>query len=255
MTDELSYPSHRKGYLELALRRLSGLAPLAACEENAIRGLSAPRRSIGKGQELQPSGAASLYFLLDGWACRARSLDRGRRQIFDVILPGDIFGYLASEVGHPHYSVIALTNATIIEATALAATDSLGRPVSPGFMAALTGFRKQTQERILDHVVRLSARRAYESVGHLLVELYARQAQIGLASGSRLPFPIGQERLGEILGVSEAHINRTLTRLRTDGHLMAGPGWMALPKLEELAALVDYPLRPRSSGYSIWSGA
>src|SRR5262245_17043289 len=38
----------------------------------------------------EDADGTSPLFLLSGWACRARTLADGRRQILDFILPGDL---------------------------------------------------------------------------------------------------------------------------------------------------------------------
>jgi CRP-like cAMP-binding protein len=52
---------------------------------------------------------------------------------------------------------------------------------------------------------------------HLLCEIYVRLEVIGLAEDNSCPFPLSQTHLGQALGTSAVHINRTLKKLRSDG--------------------------------------
>jgi CRP-like cAMP-binding protein len=226
----------RKGYLELPLRRLACAGPLSADEEAAIRDLAHPRRISARGDRLLAPGDDGLHFVLEGWGCQMRPLDGNRRQIFSFLLPGDVIGCLPGDPAPSLSQSVALTHATTIDASALI--------VYPGIKAAMTALHISAQSRLFDQLLRLGAHGAYEGVAHLLLEIYTRHAEIGLAEDSRFSFPVGQERLGEMLGLSEVHVNRTLTRLRADGHLAAGPGWFSLPRAEDLAARVGFTPSP-----------
>lgn len=229
----------QRGYLELPLCRLQALAPLSGEEEAAIRGLQSNRTKLPKGEEMIGPGGG-LHFLLDGWGCQVRELP-GRRQIFAFVLPGDMIGRLPHDPAEEtSFRYKALTPVTLIDAGALCANAAEGAPEFPGIQAAIGSFRGRARSRLFDHLVRLGARMAYESMAHLLLELHDRQVEVGLAQGGRFAFPIGQERLGETLGLSGMHVHRTLARLKQDGHLLMGPGWLALPRWRELAQAVDY---------------
>jgi CRP/FNR family transcriptional regulator len=231
----------RRGYLELPLRRLQALGPLSGEEEAAVRGLPSARAKLSKGEEMIGSGDG-LHFLLDGWGCQVREL-AGRRQIFAFVLPGDSIGRLPQDPSQETaFNYKALTPVTLIDASALWADLGDGAPRYSGIQAAVASFRGRARSRLFDHIVRLGARMAYESMAHLLLELHDRQTEVGLAQDGRFAFPIGQERLGEMLGLSSMHVHRTLARLKQDGHLLVGPGWLALPRWHELARAVDYTL-------------
>jgi CRP-like cAMP-binding protein len=229
----------RRGYLELPLRRLQALGPLSSEEEDAVRGLQSSRTKLAKGEDMIGPGGG-LHFLLDGWGCQVRELP-GRRQIFAFVLPGDMIGRLPRDpVEETSFSYKALTPVTLIDAGVLCADLGSGAPRFPDIQAAITSFHGRARSRLFDHVVRLGARMAYQSMAHLLLELHDRQTEVGLAQDGRFAFPIGQERLGEMLGLSSMHVHRTLAKLKQDGHLLVGPGWLALPRWRELAQDVGY---------------
>jgi CRP-like cAMP-binding protein len=230
----------RKGYLELPLLRMSKIAALAPAEQAAVRALNGPRRTTAKGSVLVWPETSQFHFVLDGWACRQREIAPGRRQLFDLILPGDVVGRLPDAGPIDDSSCVALTSVITIDATALARRDVQGQFVHPGIMSALGQLRGKVQRRLMDHVVRLGAHSAYDGLAHLLLELHERLADVGLASSGRMPFPLGYERVGELLGLSEVHVGRTLAKLKADGHLEIGPGWLVLPRIDDLARQVHY---------------
>src|SRR5687768_8723164 len=52
---------------------------------------------------------AHLYTLLSGWAFRFKTLEDGRRQILNYVLPGDLVGLQGSVIGEMEHSVEALS--------------------------------------------------------------------------------------------------------------------------------------------------
>ena len=71
-----------------------------------------------------------------------------------------------------------------------------------------------------------------------MLEVFDRLSAVGLTNGDQFLMPLTQERLGEMLGLSETHVNRTVRQLRQDGLLRIRAGWVALPERERLAAVV-----------------
>jgi CRP-like cAMP-binding protein len=230
----------RKGYLELVLKRLGRHVYLSPSEKDAIRALDGPRQTFAKGQRLAGAENGGLQIVLNGWACKRRRLTSDLAQMFELILPGDVIGDMAPWAGQPPFECLALTVVTLMDASALLEQDGAGSRVHDGIAAGVAALHRQAYARLLDHVVRLGSHDAYASIGHLLVELYDRQHEVGLATGPRMPMLIGQERLADLMGLSGAHVNRTMKRLREDGQVIPGAGWMILPKLEILAEQVGY---------------
>ncbi len=190
---------------------------------------------IGRG-EAMASADPELHFVLDGWGCQARSLADGRRQIFDVVLPGDLIGQSAVAVEREAgVTWIALTPMILVSAADLCAREAIH--------GNLLTEQREAMRRRYDHMMRLGVYTAYEKTAHLMLELHERLSVVGLAADGRFPFPISQERLGEILGLSAMHIHRTLAKLSQDGFFEAGPGWCALSRREELASKIEFHSR------------
>lgn len=63
----------------------------------------------------------------------------------------------------------------------------------------------------------MGQRDAFSRIAHLLVELWLRMRAIGLAANDSFSLPLTQTDLGDALGLTPVHINRTLQRLRGDG--------------------------------------
>jgi CRP-like cAMP-binding protein len=68
-------------------------------------------------------------------------------------------------------------------------------------------------ERIID----IGRSTPIERLAHLLLEIHSRLAMIGCAEEAVLNLPFTQEMMSDALGLSAPHLNRMLTRLRSEG--------------------------------------
>lgn len=167
------------------------------------------------------SSSGQLHILLDGWACRARGLADGRRQITTFLLAGEICDLDTLYIDPPAEAVIALTEcrtATIPKALVrdLAQQD-------PGFAEALGRFAALDRVVLGARIANLGQRPARERAAHLLCELVTRLRAMGEGRGDSCRIPLTQEQLGEALGLTTVHVNRVLQGLRAD-NLVARDG-------------------------------
>ena len=76
-------------------------------------------------------------------------------------------------------------------------------------------------------------------IAFLMLNLYHRQAARAEIDPLACPFPLRRQHLADALGLTGAHINRTLNRLREDGVARLENQLLSirdLPRLTELAA-------------------
>ena len=71
-------------------------------------------------------------------------------------------------------------------------------------------------------------------MAHLLCELYVRLKAVGLANGHGYEMPLTQAELGDALGLSTVHVNRTLQDLRGEGLITLQGGSVAVLDWEGL---------------------
>ena len=79
--------------------------------------------------------------------------------------------------------------------------------------------------------------------------LYKRAKALGLVAGETFAFPLTQQHIADVLGLSLVHTNKTLARLRRLGMFTRANGSMTLTNprvLERIAQHFDeeVPLRP-----------
>lgn len=155
--------------------------------------------------------SAHLYTLLSGWAFRYKTLEDGRRQILNYILPGDLIGLQGSLLGEMQHSVEALSPVVLC----VFQRDRIGKlfenHASLGFDITWMASR---EERMLDeHLLSVGRRTALERAAYLISFIHQRAAQLGLAEDRALLIPVTQQHLADTLGLSIVHTNKTLRKL------------------------------------------
>src|SRR3546814_17821123 len=109
-------------------------------------------------------------------------LEDGRRQVLDVLMPGDIFDlqvFIATEADH---SVMAVTD---MELSAFAPMEVLSVLSGHGVLALAFWWATVQEEAILrQQIVRNGRRTARERVAHFLLEFHRRAlVEVGSAAG------------------------------------------------------------------------
>jgi CRP-like cAMP-binding protein len=207
-------PSGRKVPCEKCpLRACHHLRDFGAKELEFISTFKSGELNIQAGTNilLQGTNSAHLYTILSGWAFRYKTLPDGRRQILNYALPSDLIGLQASIEDEMQHSVEALTDAMLCvfprEKLWTLYRDYPTLAFDITWLAA-------REERILDeHILSIGRRTAMERLACLLLALFDRAADVGLAKGDSIQFPFTQQHVADTLGLSLVHTNKTLQRL------------------------------------------
>jgi CRP-like cAMP-binding protein len=193
----------------------------------AVRDVGARRDLIREGER-----PIAIPVLLDGWACRYKTLADGRRQILAFLVPGDLCElniYLLNRMDH---AIGAITAARF----ALIDRRSLERLMAgnPRVAEALWWNALVDAAIAREWMVNVGQRTAYERIAHLICETFIRVATVGLAEGNSCPFPITQVDIGDATGLTPVHVNRMLQELRQDGLIELRARRLVIPELERL---------------------
>ncbi|HWA18822.1 MAG TPA: Crp/Fnr family transcriptional regulator [Devosia sp.] len=155
--------------------------------------------------------SAQLFTLLSGWAFRFKTLEDGRRQILNYVLPGDLVGLQGSVMGAMDHSVEALTPTVLCVFQRDRLMSLFAHHPGLGFDVTWLASR---EERMLDeNLLSVGRRSAVERAAYLLAFLYQRALSVGLSDKKRLLVPITQQHVADTLGLSLVHTNKTLKKL------------------------------------------
>ncbi len=198
------------------IARLRTFVDLSAADIDDLRSLIEGELATPRRRDLVVDGYQyrKLAFVREGFAARYKLLRNGKRQIINVIVPGDIIGLPSSFLDLPTFSVIALTDMKM-DVCALDQFIEFCYRRSK-FALALSWLAVQEATTYAEHIVDIGRRTSIERLAHYLLEMHARLATVGLADGNAFDLPISQEVISDALGLSVPHLNKMLARLRND---------------------------------------
>jgi CRP/FNR family transcriptional regulator len=207
-----------------------------------LRGMHGPQRRAERDTQLVRANepAPTVLTLSSGWAFRYAILPDGRRQILSFSIPGDTIGLDALLTRGSTYPVQA-ANAVVY--CAIPHERALGLVQQAGWfrLRALEalGRERDVAERAL---TRMGQCKAEEAVASILLEIYNRLAERGLAIADQFQLEFTQQQLADVVGLTVVHLNRTLGRLRSRGLVSVSGHRVTLlnvPELERLAVLTS----------------
>lgn len=174
-------------------------------------------RTLSAGEDLIEESATpnNVFIQLEGWSCRYKLLPDGKRQIAGYLLPGDIcdpFVFILKKMDH---SIGALSDLKYAVASAdqiLQAFDA-----SPRIAKALWWSSLVEESVLRQWLTNLGQRFAYERMAHIFCELWLRMTVVELAEDDEFNLPLTQGQLGDTIGLTPVHVNRTLQRMRSEG--------------------------------------
>ena len=130
------------------------------------------------------SHSAQLFTLLSGWAFRYKTLEDGRRQILNYLLPGDLMGLQGSVIGEMQHSVESLSPVVLC----VFQRDALSTLFKnqPGLAFDITWLASREERMLDENLLSVGRRSAMERAAYLIAFIYQRAARVGLAEGRRL---------------------------------------------------------------------
>jgi CRP-like cAMP-binding protein len=179
-----------------------------------FRAAVAARKSIAARRDLVREGEtpAGLYLILEGWAMRCRQRADGSRQILAILLPRDL---CIDPPGRPlNHAIISLTQ---VRYGVLPHPD-FGADLAgaPDLVVALWRRQLETASIQLEWIAN-NGRSAYERIAHFLCETFSRARACGLAHDNECEFPLTQQDIASVTGLTSVHVNRTLQQMRKEG--------------------------------------
>ena len=157
----------------------------------------------------------ALHVVESGFAIRYKLLHNGKRQIVNVIVPGDIIGFPACFYEYAVFSVTAVGDMSLHHVPLGSFTDlCLDRP---NISTALVWFAAREAAIYAEHVIDTGRRDPLERLAHFILEMLTRLQAVGAASARTFEMPLSQEGIGDVVGLSGPHVSRMLGELRNQG--------------------------------------
>lgn len=228
---------------EFPLTRFDDLVALSHAEAEVLRSLGKDavlyRRNAVIRRDREPVGA--IYMLLEGWASSAIRLPNGQRQIIKVHIPGDMMGTPSMALETAADTLTAITECRVSAVPLTRIRELL--VAYPRLGGVLFLFVQIERIALMDIVASMGKSSARERLVRLLLDLHDRLSTIGVVADGTFDLPLTQEQIGDVLGLTSVHVNRTMRLLEREG-LVVREGHRIV--LCDLAALRQIsPLPPR----------
>jgi CRP/FNR family nitrogen fixation transcriptional regulator len=155
--------------------------------------------------------ASTWYCVLAGAALRCVIKADGRRQVVDLLLPGDFFGLTAG--AEYEYAVEAVTPETIVAGYPRKRVENLADS-DPQLARELRQITFDRLSRLQEQLLILGRVTAQEKVGSFILAMASRLAK---GQSDRITLPISRYDIADYLAVSVETVSRALTELKQRG--------------------------------------
>lgn len=222
------------------VENLRAIAELSPEDETGLLDLPLRVRDLAADTDIVREGdrPTDCCVVLTGFLCRYRVTAGGKRQIMSFHLPGEIpdLQSLYLKVMDHNLGTLAPSRVALVAHEAVLETIRLHPRIGAAFWRATlidaAIFREWT--------VSLGRRSAHGRIAHLICELGMRFGAVKMADNNTFPMPMTQSELGDAMGLSAVHVNRTLMELRSEGLIDWRNGVMTVLDWDRLASTAEF---------------
>lgn len=180
-----------------------------------------------------------VFTLFSGWVMLHRVLSGGRRQVLAIKLPGDLLGIQPEMFAPVALSAQALSSVTVCAFRRKDFQEMVQQ--QPVLLERLLYFARQDLAQCELRLTALGRKDALGRVASLLLDLYLRMQRYGgVQQDQSFAFPLTQEVIGDALGLTLVHVNRTLRRLRELGIAEVNAHRLTIRDVSRLAVLAEH---------------
>ena len=196
------------------VKKLAVYSDLTEEEIAVLEKSSAYSQSVAARADVICEGDAptDVHLVTSGLACRYKLLDDGRRQIVAYLIPGDFCDLNVFILSKMDHSIAAISP---VEMVWIPRDEILDLLRYPGISRAMWLATLVDEAVLREWVTNVGQRSAENRLAHLFCELYLRMKSVGLTNGLEFELPVTQAELGDTLGLSTVHVNRTLQSLKS----------------------------------------
>jgi CRP-like cAMP-binding protein len=222
------------------LRRLLQRSDLSNEEQDAILRLSGTTADAVARQDLVGPGQTvdSACLVVEGLVARFDQMSDGARQVTSFYLPGDMCDLDSVPSPTAGWGLVAICPSTVLR---IPHVELLA--LTTRYPAIAMAFWRDTiadASVLAKWVGNVGRKDAKAGMAHLFCELGIRIEKAGLGSRQRFRLPATQEQLGEALGITTIHVNRTLKVLRAEGLVMIAERMVEIPDWDALVGFADF---------------
>ena len=225
------------------LERLLTRTRLDNASRQAILTLPFSLRRLERDKYLLHEGElpTSCTFILSGMTYRHKLTTGGERQIVGIDVPGDMISTAYMFLNETDHNIQALISTTV-------ADFPLRRLQQLAFEHPEIGRALWVETLVGSSIARewimnAGRREAQQAVAHLLCELALRLACVERGKTRTYDLPMTQNQLGDVLGMSLVHVNRTLMALTDMGFIERSRRKVCIRDFEALQEVAGFSAR------------
>jgi CRP-like cAMP-binding protein len=226
--------------VDYLIRKLEQRDTLSDEEKRVLAEAVSHTKNVGPDEDLVRDGdrPSESNLVLEGFTCRYKLLPDGQRQITAIHIPGDFVDLHSFILKKMDHGVAALTPCKI----AYFPHEALRRITeNHPHLARLLWLSTLIDAGIYrEWLVGMGRRSSPGQMAHLFCEMLLRLRVVGLTEGSSFQFPLTQEELGDALGLSLVHTNRTLQQLRREGLIAWEGRTVTISDWKHLQQIADF---------------
>ncbi|HEX2552439.1 MAG TPA: Crp/Fnr family transcriptional regulator [Microvirga sp.] len=222
------------------VEKLESITDLSPAERGALAALPMRVQDVRADLDLVREGdhPTQCCLVLEGFTCRYKFTDTGKRQIFAFHTPGDI-----PDLQSLHLKTMDHSLGTITPCRLAFIQHADLRELFRQHPRLADAFWRDTlidAAIFREWMLGIGRRSAKARLAHFLCEMVMRLVAIGRQRGNAVPLPITQAEVGDALGLSTVHVNRTLQELREEGLLTWDNGILAVLNWERLKEVGEF---------------
>ncbi|MBL7004407.1 MAG: Crp/Fnr family transcriptional regulator [Gammaproteobacteria bacterium] len=205
---------------DCAIRRLSLFKELSKIELDDKDAIHSAQYKIQAKKILYKEGSIpeDIYTIYHGWVLQYKALSNGKRQVLKVALPGDLVGFQTDANGALTHTSMTLSNTILCALPISSVRDSFKE--YPALADRMTQMHARDMSICQNHLIGVGQKSAEERIAYLCMEIYSRVKMIHEETvDNNIEFPLTQEEIGDAVGLTQIHVNRTLKSLREKGLL------------------------------------
>ena len=226
--------------IDLLIRRLRLDKAVPAEDEAALHALPCTLRTLEAGSYLVREGEppTTCAVLISGFAFRQKLTSDGQRQIVSLHIPGEPVDFQNLFLDVSDHNVQTLTRASL----ALIPRENLRDLVRtrPIIARAVLVYTLIEASIFREWVMNVGRRNARTRTAHLLCEFAVRLDALKIGGDGPYELPMTQEQLGDALGLTAVHVNRTLRAMQADGLIARDRRKITIPDWRALRTVADF---------------
>lgn len=156
-------------------------------------------------------GRAEIFVVKKGWVSLCHAVKSRGQDICNVYMPGDIVGIRESFFDNHDITLLALQNCQL-EKISVEDIHELFKDCAD-VKRAIVSYIMVNDNITIERLRSCTHHKAEERVAHFLLEIYARYNFKNMLDSPVFSFPITQEVVGELLGITSVHVSRCMTAL------------------------------------------